>query len=98
MVKNLDLKTIQIKTIYLLYSDTELINLLKELETRNWIPGKDIGIISYDDTPMKEILSGGISVLSTDFKHMGTVVSSFINGAPFEQYSNPSELILRNSI
>ncbi len=98
MVKTLDYKSIEPKTIYLLYSDTELINLLKELEMRNWIPGKDIGIISYDDTPMKEILAGGISVLSTDFKNMGTVLASFINGAPFEQHANPSHFILRNSI
>ncbi len=98
MVQTHDYKTIQPKTIYLLYSDTELINVLKELEIRNWIPGKDIGIISYDDTPMKEILAGGISVLTTDFKNMGTVVAAFINGAPFEQYSNPSKFILRNSI
>lgn len=98
MVKKLAPETIQIKTIYLLYSDTELINLLKEIEIRNWIPGRDIGIISYDDTPIKEILAGGISVLSTDFKNMGSVVVSFINGAPFEHYTNPSQFILRNSL
>ena len=98
MVKNLDLKAIRPGTIYLIYSDNELINLLKEIEKQTWIPGKDIGIISYDDTPMKEILAGGISVLSTDFNHMGTVAASFINGARFEQYLNPSKLILRNSI
>jgi DNA-binding transcriptional regulator YhcF (GntR family) len=98
MVKNLDPKTIELNTIYLLYSDNELINLLKEIDMRGWIPGKDIGIISYDDTPMKEILNGGISVLSTDFKNMGNVVASFINGAPFEQNRNPSQLIIRNSI
>lgn len=98
MIKTLDLKSIQSNTIYLIYSDIELINLLKEMEKQNWIPGTDIGIISYDDTPMKEILAGGISVLSTDFMHMGTVVASFINGTLFKQYSNPSEFILRNSI
>ena len=98
MVKKLDLKTIQTKTIYLLYSDAELINLLKEIELRGWIPGKEIGIITYDDTPMKEILAGGISVLSTDFKYMGSVVASFIHGAPFEKHTNPSQFILRKSI
>ncbi len=98
MVKNLNSKTIETKTIYLLYSDAELISLLKEIEIRNWIPGKEVGIISYDDTPMKEILAGGISVLSTDFIHMGTVVASFINGAPFKKYLNPSQFILRNSV
>jgi DNA-binding LacI/PurR family transcriptional regulator len=98
MVKNIDLKTIQSKTIYLIYSDNELINLLKKIEKQNLVPGKDVGIISYDDTPMKEILAGGISVLSTDFKHMGNVAASFMNGAAFEQLSNPSKFILRNSI
>jgi hypothetical protein len=47
---------------------------------------------------MKEILAGGISVLSTNFKNMGTVVTLSINAAQFEQYSNPSQFILRNSI
>ena len=86
------------KTIYLLYSDMELISLIKEVEYRNWMPGKDIGIISFDETPMKEILHGGISVLSTDFRKMGIEVASFINGGPFSQEVNPFKLILRNSI
>jgi DNA-binding transcriptional regulator YhcF (GntR family) len=98
MVKNLDPAAIEPATIYLLYSDNELINLLKELEIRDWKPGKDVGIISYDDTPMKEILAGGISVLSTDFKNMGAIVASYINGAPFEQHANPSQFILRKSV
>ena len=98
VVNALDNATIQSKSIYLLYSDAELISLLKETESRGWLPGREIGIITYDDTPMKEILAGGISVLTTDFKYMGTVVASFINGAPFENRVNPSQFILRKSI
>ncbi len=98
IVRKLDLTMIKQKTIYLLYSDMELIGLIKEVESRNWIPGKDVGIISYDETPMKEILQGGISVLSTDFRQMGKQVASFINGDSFTQKTNPFQLILRNSI
>lgn len=98
LVSKLDMKTIQSGSLYLLYSDMELINLLKEIESRNWISGKDVGIISYDDTPTKEILQGGISVLSTDFKHMGKVAASFVCGAAFEQKANPFQFILRRSV
>lgn len=98
LVRKLDLNSIKKSTIYLVYSDMELINLIREIDARGWVPGKDIGIISYDETPMKEILQGGISVLSTDFKHMGKVTASFINGEPFRQERNPFSLILRNSV
>jgi DNA-binding LacI/PurR family transcriptional regulator len=98
IVRKLDLSQVQPETIYLLYSDMELINLIKEVESRNWMPGKDVGIISYDETPMKEILKGGISVLSTDFKQMGLTVASFINGGSFSQQTNTFCFILRNSV
>ena len=98
IVRKLDLFKLQPGTIYLVYSDMELISLLKEIDSRKWSPGKEIGIISYDETPMKEILQGGISVLSTDFKQMGRQTAAFINGGSFKQEANPSRLILRNSI
>jgi len=98
IVPKLNLNTIQTGTIYLVYSDMELIGLIKELELRNWKPGTDVGIISFDETPMKEILKGGISVLSTDFNQMGFRVASFINGEVFQQEVNPFNFILRSSM
>lgn len=98
IVHKLVVSEVQKDTIYLLYSDMELISLLKEMDFRHWIPGKEAAIISYDDTPMKEILKGGISVLSTDFRQMGLTVASFINGSPFIQQANPFQLILRLSV
>jgi DNA-binding LacI/PurR family transcriptional regulator len=76
----------------------ELIGLIKEVEARNWIPGADVGIISFDETPMKEILKGGISVLSTDFNQMGKTAASFINGETFSQLANPFRFIVRSSL
>ncbi|MGE5394197.1 MAG: GntR family transcriptional regulator [Candidatus Saccharibacteria bacterium] len=98
IVKKLSVTDVQKDTIYLLYSDMELINLLKELDSRHWSPGQEVGIISYDDTPMKEILKGGISVLSTNFKQMGLTVASYINGSPFMKQANPFHFILRSSV
>ncbi len=33
-----------------------------------WKMGKDIGLISYDETPVKEIMLGGVTVIFTDLK------------------------------
>jgi hypothetical protein len=98
IVRKLDLNAISSGAIYLLYSDMELINLIKAVEAHKLVPGRNVGIISYDETPMKEILSGGISVLSTDFRKMGITTASFINGELFRQEPNPFCLILRNSL
>ena len=98
IIPKLELTHIQSGTIYLLYSDMELIGLIKELEARDWTPGTDVGIISFDETPMKEILKGGISVLSTDCSQMGRTAASFINGEIFRQEANPSKFILRSSM
>ena len=98
IVNKIDLTDVQQETVYLLFSDMELISLIKEMDSLNWQPGNEVGIISYDDTPMKEILKGGISVLTTDFRHMGHQVASFINGQPFMQQPNPFKFILRGSL
>lgn len=97
-VRKLDLNQIQEGMAFLIYSDLELFRLLKEIDRRGWAPGKEVGIISYDETPMKEILHGGISVLTTDFVRMGEKVASFINGATFTQEANDFRMILRKSL
>lgn len=61
-------------------------------------PGKDFGIISYNDTPLKEILAGGITTLSTDFKQMGQTMASLITQKEIKTIENPWKLDIRNSL
>ena len=58
--------------------DRDLVDLLKHAQLQQFVPGKDFGIISYNDTPLKEILAGGITTLSTDFKQMGQTMASLL--------------------
>ena len=46
-------------------------NLIKISHEKKLKLGKDIGIISYNDTPLNKVLAGGIAVISTDFNKMG---------------------------
>jgi DNA-binding transcriptional regulator YhcF (GntR family) len=79
-------------------SDRDLIELLKTCIEKHWQLGKDIGIISYDETPLKEILAGGISVISTDFRKMGETSATMIRDKIYTKIENPFLFIPRNSL
>jgi DNA-binding LacI/PurR family transcriptional regulator len=84
--------------IYMLVKDRDLVNLLKQADRQGLKPGKEFGIISYNDTPLKEILAGGITTLSTDFKLMGKTMAALLNRKGIETIENPWRLHLRRSL
>ena len=83
---------------FLVVSDHDLIQLIKTCLLQKWELGKDIGILSYDETPLKEILAGGISVISTDFRKMGETAGEMIKGKIIKKTANPYLFIPRKSL
>ena len=83
---------------FMVVNDRDLVDLLKQAQLQNFAPGKDFGIISYNDTPLKEILAGGITTLSTDFKQMGQTMASLITQKEIKTIENPWKLDIRNSL
>jgi DNA-binding LacI/PurR family transcriptional regulator len=61
-------------------------------------PGQDFGIISYNDTPLKEVLAGGITTLSTDFRLMGKTMAKLIDTKAIMTIKNPWQLNIRGSL
>ena len=83
---------------FFLVSDRNLATLLDLSQERKYTLGKDIGIISYNETPMKKYVKDGITVISTDFKMMGEKAAEFvINGNRIREYI-PTKVILRSSL
>jgi DNA-binding LacI/PurR family transcriptional regulator len=78
--------------------ETDLVNLIKNCKSKGLVVGKDIGIISYNETPLKEILLDGISVISTDHTMMGETAAKLILENRHEKIKNPFTLILRKSL
>ncbi len=62
--------------LFITIEESDLVNLVKQVREDEFQLGKDIGIISYNDTPLKELL--GITVMSTDFKVMGETAANTI--------------------
>jgi DNA-binding LacI/PurR family transcriptional regulator len=71
---------------------------LKECKERGYVLGKDIGIISHNDSPEKEIIEGGITTFSTDFKSMAKQAAEFVKNRIATKVILPSILIRRNSL
>jgi DNA-binding transcriptional regulator YhcF (GntR family) len=78
--------------------DTDLVEVIKNCREKGLRPGTDIGVISYNDTPMKQIAGGGISVISTNFGQMGKLAASFAKNRQKITEVLPTSLILRESI
>lgn len=91
-------KKIKEGDLFLLVNDRDLVDVLKQAEKQGFTPGQEFGIISYNDTPLKEILVGGITTLSTDFKLMGKTMASIINKKSVETFDNPWIFTIRKSL
>lgn len=83
--------------LYIVYDDNDLIELIELCHNLKLKIGSDIGIISNGDSPFKRILEGGITIISTDFNHMGKIAAEFIINKKLDIVKNPFNLILRKS-
>lgn len=77
--------------------DTELIELIRNAKLMNYKIGKDIGIISYNESPINEIILGGLTVLSTDFGQMGRLAAEMIREKSFKKVKCDFHLIRRST-
>jgi len=87
---------LQSKDVYITIEETDLVNLVRQTRKKGLKLGKDIGIISYNDTPLKELL--GINVVSTNFKAMGKTAADFILKNKNEKVKTVFSYIERNSV
>lgn len=83
---------------YIIPDDRNLIRIVKAILSSTLKLGEDIGIISYNDTLLKEIIEGGISTISTDFNKMGASLAKMIMNGEHQQIENCNSFILRNSL
>jgi len=83
--------------LFITIDETDLVNLIKQAKEDEYALGKDIGIISYNDTPLKGLL--GVTVMSTDFKDMGEKTADIIlNKTELTSIKVPFKFIERDSL
>ncbi|MGE6353946.1 GntR family transcriptional regulator [Flavobacterium sp. NPDC079362] len=83
---------------YISVSDRILGHFLEQCKEKDLEPGTDVGFLSYNETPMKKFIYKGISVVSTDFKELGTKAAAFITHDEVVQSYVSTNLIVRESL
>ncbi|GAA4885430.1 GntR family transcriptional regulator [Flaviramulus aquimarinus] len=91
-------KNLEKGELYIIPDDKILLRVIKKMKQDKLTLSKDIGVISYNDTLLKEIVEGGITTISTDFKSMGKRLAEMILNKDTLQIENPNDLIVRNSL
>lgn len=82
--------------LFITITESDLVNLVNLIRENEYELGEDVGVISYNDTPLKELL--GITVISTDFKQMGETAADMILNKENKMVKNPFRFIDRDSI
>lgn len=98
VISSLENKVPKKGELYVVLEDENLLRIIKKMQKEQLVLAKDIGIISYNDTLLKEVVEGGITTISTDFNLMGKQLAIMIGNSQQGIIENPSNLIIRKSI
>jgi len=98
IIRNVINKEMRAGEAYFVPSDRNLVRLIKMASEKNLVLGKDVGIVSFNDTVLKEVVAGGITTISTDFQLMGQTLARIIQERSTGKIRNRSSLIRRNSL
>lgn len=78
--------------------DNELIEIIRIAKAKGFRIGDDIGIISYNEAPINEIILDGLTVLSTDFREMGRLAAEMVQSGKLSKRKNRFGLIVRKTL
>lgn len=84
--------------VYICLREEDLVTLIEKLIQAKKKIGKEIGVISYNETPIKNIILDGITTISTDFELMGETTARLILEGKNDRIAIPFHLRLRPSL
>ena len=91
------LKGIRKHDVYITIEDSDLVSIIRAVRQKKWKLGEDVGILSYNETALKSVISNGISTITTDFKLMGQQMAQMILNREQKTIENKFVMIDRKS-
>ncbi len=89
---------IQKNEAYVIISDDDLYQFIKICKEKHWEIGKDVGVVAYNDSTVKELLEDGITTISTNHTEIGRIAAQMILSNDFKRIKSPFEFIQRKSL
>lgn len=98
IVSDLQAEPISTGEAFINLMEDDLVILIERIVSMNMTMGKDVGVISYNETPLKKLILNGVTTISTDFKGMGTMAAEMIKNQEIAKKEVPFYLTLRASL
>jgi DNA-binding transcriptional regulator YhcF (GntR family) len=83
---------------YINLMEDDLVILIEKILVTKMKLGKHVGVISYNETPLKKIILNGITTISTDFEFMGKKAAELILNNSREHFEVPFAVTDRASL
>lgn len=91
-------ETVKEGEVYITLMEDDLVGLIERITTQDLVVGQQVGVISYNETPLKRIILNGITTISTDFQRMGELAAELVLEKSVAHLEVPFKLRLRASL
>jgi len=98
IVQHIETENITEGVAYISLMENDLVLLIEKILDAKLPIGEKVGVISYNDTPLKRIILDGITTMSTDFHLMGKETARLILEKSTEHVPIPFYLTQRKSL
>lgn len=97
VIKSLSAGDIRKGDAFIVIDDNNLVDIITTARGKEWQLGKDIGVMSYNETNLKSVIGNGITTITTDFVAMGRTMAEMVISGKREVVENPFLIIDRKS-
>lgn len=98
VIHEIENSVIEKGTAYINVMERDLVLLIEKILGQKLQVGKEVGVISYNEIPLKKIILKGITTVSTDFYLMGKRAGQLILENSRDHVEVPFHLTLRESL
>ena len=84
--------------VYIILMEDDLAIVIERILEKKLKVGTDVGVISYNETPLKRIILDGITTISTDYQMLGETTAQLILEKSPRQIEMPFYVKLRPSL
>ena len=98
VVQNIDSEKVSPGEVFICVQEDDLVGILEKLMASGLQIGSEVGIISYNEIPIKKFILDGITTISTDFREMGIAAANTIVSGSKDHIEIPFKLTVRKSL
>ena len=98
VVSDVETEEIEEGNAFINLMESDLVTLIERIVSLHFVVGQQVGVISYNETPLKKIILNGITTISTDFYQMGKMAAQLILNNSKEHLEVPFYFTPRSSL